>query len=110
MTTHNDQKTKGLLPERMVRIALWKAVMSVLGIVAVSSLGSVWATVSVFNTVPFRVQAIETDVLTIKEELKAGKDIYMSLALSQEKWKNNDLQHAEIIKRLDLLQASINRL
>ena len=103
MTRNNDKKTKNSLPERVVSLALWKAVMSVLGIISVSALGSIWATVSVFNTVPFRVAALE-------EEMVVVKITFMPLDLSLEKWKNNDLQHAELMRKLDVLQASINAL
>lgn len=89
--------------ERVVRIALWKVVLSVLGIVAMSSLGTVWATVSVYNTVPFRVTAAEQQILDMKKS-------FMPLDLATEKWKNNDTQHADIIRRLETMQVSIDKL
>jgi hypothetical protein len=89
--------------EKVFRISLNKAIISVLGIIAISALGSVWATISLFNSVPFRVDAVENQIVEMRKS-------FMPLDLSMEKWKNNDKQHEEIIRRLDVIQTTLGRL
>ena len=88
---------------KTITIDLWKAV----GIMVVAMLGSagagLWGAMVNINSDHFAVVAITKDITEIKNN-------YMPVDLSMEKWKNNDRQHEEIIKRLDVIQTTLGRL
>jgi hypothetical protein len=105
----NDQITP-IKEERVISLALWKAVVIVFVAVLGSAGASIWTTINVFNTVPFRVTAVETEILTVKQAIKDVSNTYMSLAVSNERWKVNDEQHKEIISKLDRLTTAVNDL
>ena len=56
---------------------------------------------------------ILTSISPIENRVTALEDSnnkFMPLDLSTEKWRNNDLQHAIIEKKLDLIDVKIDRL
>ena len=91
-------------------IDLWKAVAILFTAILGSAGAGVWGTLRVANTIPFRVNAVEQQIIEIKKTIEDTNDKFMPLDLSQEKWKNNDSQHSEIIRRLDVIQTTLGRL
>jgi hypothetical protein len=89
--------------ERIISLALWKAV----GIMVVAMLGSagagLWGAVATVNSDHYSVLAIQREISDLDSR-------YMPLNLSLEKWKNNDDKHNEIIKKLDSLTTAVNNL
>ena len=88
---------------RIITLSLNKALLIFSSAIIASVGGSVWATISIFNTVPFRVSAMETQIAEMRQN-------FMPLDLSTEKWKNNDAQHLQIDKKLDSIETKIDRL
>lgn len=90
-----------LKAEKVLRIGLYKAV----GILATAVLGSagvaVWGTITIANTIPFRVSAIEKDVMEIKEG-------YQTKEISNLKWATNDAAHIMLEKKLDVIEVKID--
>jgi len=105
----NDQATTDTTP-RQITVDIWKvALIFFTGIVGTAG-ASVWGTLALANTIPFRVEAIETEIDSIKQTMENDSAKFMPLDLSQEKWKNNDYQHGEIIRRLDVIQTTLGRM
>ena len=87
----------------VIRIDVWKAIVIVFTAMLASAGGGLWGALAIANTIPFRVDAMEKSI----EEMKTN---FMPIDLSTEKWKNNDKQHEEIIRRLDVIQTTLGRL
>jgi hypothetical protein len=100
---YKEDKAGDFIPEKVIRIGFGKAITILVGAVLASAGSAVWATLAVANTIPLRVVALEAEVTKIESQ-------FMPLQLSTEKWKNNDYQHAEIIRRLDAIQTTLGRL
>ena len=98
----NDQVSP-TVASKTIRIDLWKAVGVLVTAMLVSAGGGLYGALAVANTIPYRVSAVEEkiDDMSVK---------FMPLDLSQEKWKNNDRQHEEIIRRLEIIQTTLGRL
>ena len=88
---------------RIITLSLNKALLIFSSAIIASVGGSVWATISIFNTVPFRVSAIEQQITEMRQN-------FMPLDLATEKWKNNDVQHSQIEKKLDSIEAKVDKL
>lgn len=65
---------------------------------------------SFINTAPFRISAMEMEIKEIKSDIKEQQSLYMPLDLSTEKWKNNEAQHVEIVKKLDNILLMIQKI
>jgi len=98
----NDQ-IETIKEERTISLALWKAVLIVVTAMLASAGAGLYGAMATVNSDHYAVIAITKDIEQIKEN-------YMPVDLSLEKWKNNDLQHAEIIKKLDIIQQEIKKL
>ena len=98
----NDQK--------IITIDLWKAVVIIFSAVLGSAGASIWGTLSFVNAAPFQIIAIEKDISGIKDAREKQDTMFMPLDLSTERWKNNESQHADIMKKLDSIQLSIERI
>ena len=98
----NDQ-IETIKEERTISLALWKAVLIVVTAMLASAGAGLYGAMVSLNSDHYAVIAITKDLEQIKEN-------YMPINLSLEKWKNNDLQHAEIIKKLDIIQQEIEKL
>ena len=98
----NDQ-IETIKEERTISLALWKAVLIVVTAMLASAGAGLYGAMATVNSDHYAVIAITKDIEQIKEN-------YMPVNLSLEKWKNNDLQHAEIIKKLDIIQQEIGKL
>lgn len=98
-----NDKNPIIKTEKTISLALWKAVGILLFAVIGSAGAGLWGAVVTLNSDHYTVMALAKDVESIEKN-------YMPLDLSQEKWKNNDYQHAEIIRRLDVIQTTLSRL
>ena len=105
----NDQVVP-IQEERVISIALWKAVAIVVSAMLGSAGVGLYGSLATINNDHFTVLAIDKEIASIKQDLVEIKVSFMPLDLATEKWKNNDKQHEEIIKKLDGIQLSINRL
>jgi hypothetical protein len=94
----------------VITITLNKAIIIVATSILVSAGGAIWATLAVANTIPFRVSAIENQLVEIRKTVDENNDKFMPLDLSQEKWKNNEATHLTIEKKLDAIEAKVDRL
>ncbi|MBU1110774.1 hypothetical protein KKB83_04100 [Patescibacteria group bacterium] len=94
----------------VIRIDLWKALAIIFTAVLGSAGTAIWGTLAIANTIPFRVDALEKQIEEVKVVVESNNDKFMPLDLSIEKWKNNDKQHDEIIRRLDVIQTTLSRL
>ena len=62
------------------------------------------------SVVNFYILASISPLATRVEALEENNARFMPLDLSMEKWKNNDLQHTVIEKKLDLIDTKIDLL
>lgn len=99
--TYRESQDGHLKTEKVVRISLYKAIAIVITAILSSAGVSIWGTLRVANTIPFRVDAIEKVVDDLPTK-------YMPLDLSLEKWKNNDEYHKIVIQKLDSLDTKID--
>ena len=77
-------------------IGIRKAV-SVMALSVFSSVGAgIWVGFATVNSNHFKIIALE-------QTIKDMKDDYMPVNLLNEKWRNNDLQHEEMLKKLDYI-------
>jgi hypothetical protein len=97
----NDQITTN--EPKTITIDLWKAIVIVVTAMLASAGAGLWGAMVNINSDHFAVVAITKDIAEIKTN-------YMPVDLSMEKWKNNDSQHSEIIRRLDVIQTTLGRL
>lgn len=93
----NDTKT----------ITLKNAIPIIIGSMLVSAGAAIWGTLAVANTIPFRVDAMEQNIVDIKADIKNQAELFMPLDLSTERWKNNDIQHENITKQLDRIENAL---
>lgn len=93
----NDTKT----------ITLKNAIPIIIGSMLVSAGAAIWGTIAVANTIPFRVDAMEQNIVDIKADIKNQAELFMPLDLSTERWKNNDIQHENITKQLDRIENAL---
>lgn len=90
-----------LRSERVIRIGFYKAISILVGAVLASAGASIWGTLRVANTIPFRVDAIEKVVNDLPSK-------YMPLDLSTEKWKTNTIDHTRIENKLETIEKKID--
>lgn len=91
--------------DRVVRIGIWKAGGIVFTTFVAGFAGSLFIRFNTAVSLPGRVDAIEENITSIQTSIEKLKGSFMPLDMSTEKWKNNDKQHDEILKRLDLIQG-----
>jgi hypothetical protein len=101
--TYRVSKDNIVTSSPVIRIDLWKAVLIVVTAMLGSAGAGLYGAMATLNSDHFAVVALVEDVKGIKEN-------YMPLNVSNEKWKNNDYQHGEIIRRLDVIQTTLGRL
>ena len=89
------------IPRKIITISIWKAILVVVTAVLGSAGASIWGTLAVANTIPFRVSAIETEIIDIKKD-------FMPYTLSIEKWTTNEKEHVAIGKKLDVIEIKID--
>jgi hypothetical protein len=94
--------------DKTIKISLWKALAIVFTAILGSAGASIWGTLAIANTIPFRVNAVEAEIKTIQQEMKDEKSIYMPLQLSEERWKTNESDHDKIEKKLDTIESIVN--
>ena len=97
--TQSDQ----LRSERVIRISVYKAISILVGAVLASAGASIWGTLRVANTIPFRVDALEKIVSQVPTK-------YESIELSDEKWKRNAADLARIEKKLDSIDEKLDNI
>ena len=105
----NDQ-IETIKEERTISLALWKAVLIVVTAMLASAGAGLYGALGTINNDHYTVMAIDKEIASIKQDLVDIKVSFMPLDLAAEKWKNNDAQHAEIIKKLDIIQSEIRKL
>ena len=88
---------------KTITIDLWKAVIIVVTAMLGSAGAGLWGAMVNINSDHYAVVASIKDIAEMKVN-------FMPLDLSTEKWKNNDYQHSEIIRRLDVIQTTLGRL
>jgi len=94
---------KEVISEKVIRIGFWKAIVVMVTAILGSAGASIWGTLAIANTIPFRVTAMEKQITEIQQN-------FMPSDLSLEKWKNNDAEHLVIIKKLDILEEKIDNI
>ena len=87
----------------VITITLNKAIIIVATSILVSAGGAIWGTLAIANTIPFRVNAMEQQIGEMRQN-------FMPLDLSTEKWKNNDIQHSSIERKLDAIESKVDKL
>ena len=95
---------------KTITIDLWKAVVIVVTAMLASAGAGLWGAMVNISSDHYAVVAITKDISEMKDDLVAIKISFMPLDLSSEKWKNNDKQHEEIIRRLDVIQTTLGKL
>ena len=105
----NDKFVTNTEP-KVLRIDLWKAI-AIMGTAMLASAGAgLYGSLATINSDHFTIRALDNEISELKEELNGVNIKFMPLDLSSEKWKNNDYQHDEIIRRLDIIQTTLGRL
>lgn len=56
------------------------------------------------------VAPLQKEVIANGDEIEKVKTLYMPLDLSQEKWKNNDKEHTDMLSKLDNIDKKLDRL
>lgn len=100
---YKQTKEGNLISEKVIRVGLGKAIAILATAILGAAGASVWATLRVANTIPFRVDAVEAEVKNIKND-------FMPLNLSLEKWKNNDEYHKLVISRIDTVEKKVDEI
>lgn len=96
----NENTTPSIKP-KAIEVSVFKAATIVITAVLASAGASVWGTLSLVNSVPFRVEAIEIEIDKIQAQIDGSASIYMPRELSEEKWANSAKEHQAIDKKLD---------
>lgn len=97
----NENTTPNLTKSKVIEISVFKATGIVATAILASAGASIWGTLSVANTVPFRVEAIENNISKIQQQIDNETSLYMPRELADEKWANNSKDHTAIDKKLD---------
>ena len=105
-----NENTLNSLPERTITLDLWKAI-AIMGTAMLGSAGAgLYGSLATINSDHFTIRALDGEISNLKEQLNDVNLKFMPLDLASEKWKNNDKQHDEIIRRLDVIQTTLGRL
>ena len=96
--------------ERVITLSFQKAILILVTAILGSAGAAVWGTLVIANTIPFRVDALERDVISIKHTVEDNNTKFMPLDLSTEKWKNNDAAHVQLEKQLDSIEAKVDEI
>jgi hypothetical protein len=97
---YNQKQDGTLVEEKVLRIGLNKAIAVVITAIVGSAIASIFGTLAVANTIPFRVDAIEK----IVEQLP---DVYMSKVMSDQKWKYQENFNDRIEKKIDRISEAM---
>lgn len=103
-------ETKNNKNQNIVTITLNKALLIVATAVLTSLGAGIWTAFNFVNSAPFRISAMEDKIEEIKIVVDDNNQKFMPLDLSTEKWKNNDKEHADMIKKLDAIDSKLDRL
>lgn len=104
----NEKNTIDPIKPKAIEVSVLKAATIVITAVLASAGASVWGTLSLVNTVPFRVEAIEIEIDKIQAQIDGSASIYMPRELSEEKWSTNTKDHQIIDKKLDQIITNQN--
>ena len=98
-----NDKNQNINEPKTITLSMWKAIIIVVTAMLASAGAGLWGAMVNISSDHYAVVAITKDIAEMKVS-------FMPLDLATEKWKNNDKQHDEIIRRLDVIQTTLGRL
>lgn len=93
-----------LVPNKIIRIGFWKAIVIIVTAMLGSAGTAFWTGISVASTIPFRVDAMEKEIVQLKEVDKNA----MPVTISLEKWKNQEAFNVRIDNKLTAIDSKLD--